>query len=206
MTTLKFELFVDLGIIMVPDDYNHATHLVSFHEKNRKRFYYYNEDINDVNFSNPSRILKSGDKFQVNVFSASTGRGTAASPTSEEYMAFLATQEAVLTSAQGASLVFEQKRDQLPKGFWYCSFDKKERLWKDSGGDRRVPIVSADSDGDFGFGLGGFGGSWTSGLTTIVFFASATPNRPWVLSYLLRPFGLRHFRPQALPLGAHFFL
>jgi hypothetical protein len=152
----KFALFVDLGIITVPDDYVHATRLARFMERNRKRFYGINDDITDANFSNPSRILKPGDKLRVRAFQQIVGGTT----TSEERLAFLATQKAIHTGAQGASLVFEQKRDQLPKGKWYASFDEKERLWEDADGGRWVPYVIADEDGDWYCFLGSFEKVW----------------------------------------------
>jgi len=150
----KFALLVDLGIITVPDDYDHATCLAKFFERHqggkKKSFYYYNNDITDAHFPNPTRILKSGDKLHVRAFKQVVGGTT----TSEERMAFLATQKAIHTGAQGASLIFDQKRDQLPKGKWYASFDGKDRLWADVDGDHRVPFVDAYSDGGFVFDLG----------------------------------------------------
>lgn len=155
-STEKFALLVDLGIITVPDDYDHATALAKFGKKNRKKFYYYNEAITDPNFPNPTRILKPGDKLRVRAFKQVVGGST----TSEERMAFLATQKAVHVGAQGASLVWDQKRDQLPKGKWYCSFDEKERLWQDAVGDHGVPSVFAYSDGVFRFDIGDFEDVW----------------------------------------------
>ncbi len=152
----KFGLFVDLGIITVPKDYDHASRLKTFRKEHFGEFYYYNDDISDKHFPKPSRILKPGDKLHVRVFKQIV-RGTT---TSEERMAFLATQKAVHTGAQGVSLVWEQKRDQLPKDKWYCSFDEKEVLWKDAGGYHRVPFVYRYSDGDFGFDLGSFEDGW----------------------------------------------
>ena len=157
--TVKFALLVDLGIITVPDNYVHATHLASFktkHQGGKKSFYGYNNDLTDANFSNPTRILKPGDKLAVRAFKQIVPGTT----TSEERMTFLATQNAVHTGAQGASLVFEQKRDQLPKGKWYASFDEKDRLWEDSDGHRRVPYVFAYSDVGFNFALGYFEDVW----------------------------------------------
>jgi hypothetical protein len=84
-------------------------------------------------------------------------------------MVFLATQKAIHTGAQGASLVFEQKRGELPKDKWYASFDEKERLWKDAAGDHGVPCVDAYSDGDFFFDLGYFGGVWGDGYAFLCF-------------------------------------
>jgi hypothetical protein len=154
--TKKFALLVDLGTITVPNDYDHATWLALFSEKNRQKLYHYNDVITDPNFSKPSRILKPGDKLRVWAFKQIVPGTT----TSEERMAFLATQKAVHTGAQGASFVFEQKRDQLPKGFWYTSFDEKDRLWKDADGSHRMPYVYAYSGGGFHFDLGYFEGVW----------------------------------------------
>jgi len=154
--TEKFALLADLGIITVPDDYVHATALAKFSEKNRNKFYYYNDYITDKNFPNPTRILKPGDKLRVRAFEQ-VAPGTT---TSEERMAFLATQKAIHTGAQGASLVLDQKRYQLPKGKWYASFDEKYRLWADADGDHGVPGVDCHSDGGFGFDLGVFENVW----------------------------------------------
>ena len=154
--TEKFALLADLGIITVPEDYDHATWLATFGKKNHKKFYYYNDALTDQNFPNPSRILKPGQKLRVRAFKQVV-RGTT---TSEERMVFLASQNAVHTGAQGASLVFDEKREELPKGYWYASFDKKERLWKDADGDHGVPCVCAYSGGVFRFSLGSFERAW----------------------------------------------
>lgn len=154
--TEKFADFVDLGIITVPEDYVHEKRLTTFGEQNRKKFYYYNDEITDKNFPNPTRVLKSGDKLRVRAFKQVVSGTT----TSEERMAFMATQRAIHTGTQGASLVFEQKRDQLPKDKWYVSFDEPDRLWKDADGSHRVPYVSCYSDGGFRFRLGFFEDVW----------------------------------------------
>jgi hypothetical protein len=84
-------------------------------------------------------------------------------------MGFLKKMNAIHTGAQGASLVYQQKKDLLPKGYWYCSFDEKSRLWKDADGRRRVPFVYAHSGGDFGFRLGYFEGDWGDGSCVLCF-------------------------------------
>jgi hypothetical protein len=152
----KFGLFVDLGIITVPKDYVHETRLVSFEKENRKKFYGYNDAITDKNFGKATTKLVPGRKFRVKAFKQIVGGST----TSEERLAFLKTQNAILTGAQGASLVFEQKREDLPKGFWYCSFDEKEALWEDADGDHGVPCLGRSSGGGWDFSLGYFGGVW----------------------------------------------
>ena len=161
--TEKFALLVDLGIITVPDDYDHATHLTLFRERHqsgeKKSFNHYKDHITDKNFPNPTRILKPGDRLRVRAFKQVVGGTT----TSEERLAFLATQKAIHTGAQGASLVFDQKRDQLPKRKWYASFDEKDRLWADTHGNHGVPHVLCDSDGDSKFCLGCFEDVWGVG-------------------------------------------
>lgn len=152
----KFAEFLDLGVIVVPDDYNPATWLASSREQYGDRLYYYNDAITDANFSNPSRTLKVGDRLRVRAHKQIV-RG---STTSEERLAYLKSLPGnQLVGAQGAVFVLREKRDQLPKGKWYASFDEKERLPL-VGGYHGVPGVHAYSDGDFRFGLGGFEGDW----------------------------------------------
>ncbi len=160
LTNEKFALLDDLGTIRVPNNYMHATHLSTFKAKHQsgevKSFYSYNGDITDEHFPKPTRILKPGDKLHVRAWKQIV-EGTT---TTKERMDFLAQRKSIYTGAQGASIVFEQKRDQPPKGYWYASFDKKERLWKDACGDHWVPRVDAGSDGGFDFGLGDFEDVW----------------------------------------------
>ncbi len=160
----KFSLLVNLGIIIVPDDCVAGTELASL---NKKDFYYCNENLTDKNFSNPSRILKPGDKFSVKAFKQNFSGTT----TSQERLGFLATfPNAVLLGAQGGSLVYKQKRSELPKGYWYASFDKNGKLWKDSDGNHRVPNVYAYTDGDFVFNLGYFEGDWHESCVLLCFY------------------------------------
>ena len=161
----KFALLAGLGIITVPEDYDHSTRLAEFRHNNYYKFYSYDHTITDANFGNPTRILKPGDKLWVRAFKQIVPGTT----TSEERMAFLATQEAIHTGAQGLSLVFEQKRDQLPKGKSYVSFDEPDRLWQDAGGDYGVPSVYCFSDGDFEFDLGRFERVWRTGFAFLYF-------------------------------------
>jgi hypothetical protein len=162
----KFALLVDLGIITVPDDYDHATALTTFGKKNRKKFYYYDGEITDPNFPNPTRVLKPGNKLRVCAFKQVVGGTT----TSEERMDFLRKEKAIFTGAQGASLVWDQKRDQLPKGKWYASFDERNRLWQDACGGHRVPYMCCHSDGDFGFDLGHFDRFWDDNGVFLCFY------------------------------------
>jgi hypothetical protein len=152
----KFSLLADLGTIVVPEEYAHSIQLESFAASHRKQFSYFNEAITDENFPNPSRIMMPGQKYRVRAWKQIVPGTT----TSEERMTFLAGEKSVHVGAQGASLVFEEMRNQLPKGYWYASFDEKERLWKGADGYLRVPSVNANSGGGFRWHLGYFEGVW----------------------------------------------
>jgi hypothetical protein len=145
----NFELLVDLGIVVVSKNYEHASQLASFKKVNHGNFVACHSNITDENFAKPTMQLVPGSRLHVRAFKQIVSGPT----TSEERMAFLSTQKAIYVGAQGASLVFEQKRAELPKGYWYVSFDKKEALWIDGIGYYRVPGIRADPDDVFIFDL-----------------------------------------------------
>lgn len=142
--------------ITVPPDYVHATQLATFKKVCQMTRRDFNDNITDANFAKVTTPLSPGRKFKVKVWKQTVAGAT----TSEERMVFLRSQKAIFTGAQGASLVFAQKRQELPKGYWYCSFDEKDALWQDAVGYHRVPHVCAHSDGDFDFNLGHFEYEW----------------------------------------------
>ncbi len=148
--------------IMVPADYDHATRLDTFRRKHGKEFYYYNSSLTDENFDKATTRLVPGQKLKVKVFQITK------SVSSEDCLNFLKSQNAILAGAQGASLAYEQGKDQLAKGRWYVSFDEKDTLPR-LDGYHRVPYVGANSDGDFKFGLGIFGSDWASDYCLLCF-------------------------------------
>jgi hypothetical protein len=162
---MQFDLLIDLGTITAPDNYIHETRLTTFREQNRQKFYHYDRGITDANFPNPSRILKPGDELRVRAFKQVFGGTT----TSEERMAFLATQKAIFTGVQGLSLVFDQKRDQLRKDRWYASFDERDCLFLDNDGWPMVPSMSCPYGYDFALCLKRFGHVWYSVETFLCF-------------------------------------
>ena len=149
----RFQLLNTFELV-VPKNYEHKNRLDSFRKAHKKEFYFYNDAITDKNFSKATTKLTPGRKFKVKIFQI-TERVT-----SENCMDFLKTQNAVLVGAQGASLVYELKKEQLPMGKWSVSFDEKDALWEDSDGDHRVPSVSRYSGGGWEFNLGIFGIDW----------------------------------------------
>ena len=136
----KFGLLADLGIIEVPADYVHQAEFAG------------------GRFPNPSWALKPGVKLWVRAHKQVVSGTT----TSEERMKFLAGLGSHHVGAQGVRLVREDKKAwcQVPKGYWYASFDEKERLWLDAERSRRVPGVGVRSDGGGYFSLGSFERPW----------------------------------------------
>ena len=139
----------------VPENYNHSTQLASFSKENRKKFYSYNSDITDANYAKATNKLVPGKTYEAKIF------GITERVTSENCLAFLKTQKAILVGAQGISIAWQQAKEQFPKGKWTVSFDEKDALWRDAVGHHRVPHMSQDSDGDWHFDLGCFEHGWS---------------------------------------------
>lgn len=163
----KFELLTTFEIT-VPADYDHATRLDTFRavhqNEENKEFYFYNDAITDANYAEKATTkLLPGRRFAVKVF------GIKKRVTSDECLDKIRLEKGIFTGAQGASLAYEQKKEELPKGKWSISFDEKEALWQGADGYRRVPGFDAGSGGGFGFGLGGFGPDWDSGYVLLCF-------------------------------------
>lgn len=155
----KFE-FVKSFEIVVHQDYDPKTQLKSFRKKDGKSLSYCNDDLTDANFANVSAQLKPGQRILVSVHRQMVSGTT----TSEERMTYLrGLPDNKFYAAQGASLVYAQQRDQLERGFAYVAMDEKDRLWKDSGGDRGVPFLYCVSGGGCEFGLGDLEYVWRGG-------------------------------------------
>lgn len=146
--------------LTVPADYVHATQLGMFEKKYRKSFYYFNDDITDAHFSKATNQLVPGKTYTVKVF------GIKQRVTSEDCLAFLKSQNAILVGAQGVSLVWQEKKDEFPVEEWTASFDEKEALWRDAVGVHRVPFVSG---GAWEFSLGYFAHDWDDAYCLLCF-------------------------------------
>ena len=138
----------------VPEDYNHPTQLASFKERDYKKFYYCNDNITDANFTKATNELTPGHTYEAKIF------GITKWVTSEDCLAFLKMRNALLVGAQGISIVWQQAKEQFPKGKWTVSFDEKESLWQDADGYRGVPSMYRYSDGGWFFNLYYFGDVW----------------------------------------------
>lgn len=146
--------------LTVPTGYDHAKQLSTLKSK---EFYSFNDAITDKNFRNASQTLTPGKTYKVKIFRIGSR------VTSEQCLALYDREKGFLTGAQGLSMVYQLKRDELPKGKWTVSFDKKEALWRNFGGGHGVPGVDAVADGGFRFGLGCFEGGWDSDRCVVLF-------------------------------------
>ena len=159
-------LFVKEIEIVVPDNYQHETRLDHFRAEHRTAFYGYNDAITDANFSPKATTkLVPGQRLKVAIFDIKKNQTV----TSDDNLKFIRSKNGILTGAHGSSLVWEQRREELPKRRWYVSFDEKDVLWKDADGDHRVSDVYAGSDGGFHFNLGDFEGGWDGNDSLLVF-------------------------------------
>ena len=149
----KFVLLHDLGVITIPVNYVHQTCVSDFLRKNGIHFDYVNGNISDENFRNPTRILKSGEKFHVHAWRQLNDTNKKIFPA--ECMRFIdsVNLKSRWLGVQGATVVFDQKRECLPKGRCYSSFDEQEKLFLGSDGRWRFSGIDACWNNRFCFNL-----------------------------------------------------
>lgn len=155
----RFPLLKEFSLT-VPADYHHATELSML---NPRDFYFFNEALTDENFKRATQKLVPGKTYKAKIF----GIGNGFRVSSEDCLALYTREHALMTGAQGLSLVYRLKKKELPKGKWTTSFDEKDALWKDAGGYHWVPCVDAHSDSGFLFLLGSFECDWSSGYCVL---------------------------------------
>lgn len=142
--------------LTVPKEYNHNTQLGTLKSKD-------NDDVTDKNFKNTTQRLVPGKTYKVKIVNICSRA------TSEECLDVYTREKAILVGTQGLSLVYQLKREEFSVGKWTISFDEEKALWKDTVGDRWVPVVHRDSDGVYKFDLGYFGGDWDGTYCLILF-------------------------------------
>lgn len=132
--------FITAFELTVPENYDHTTYLDNFRKTHEKefegRFWSFEANLSDKNFSGVTIKFVPGQKFVVKMFEIQTKNPKSShfGATSKECLAFLGQQNAILVGAQGLAMVYEQKKDELPKGRGivgevFISYDKKKALW-----------------------------------------------------------------------------
>lgn len=71
--------------------------------------------------------------------------------TSQQCLEYLKKQNAIPVGLHGLTLVFELKKDKLPKDRWIVSFAPKEELYVDKDGNHVVPYVHTFQEGEHSF-------------------------------------------------------
>lgn len=145
MQAEKFRVFLDLGIITMPDDYDQSTCVKNCIVRNRRIIHAVESQITDKNFSNPSRILRPRDRVSVQVVEQTAPGVTL----SVHRMDFLGTQEAIYTGLQGICAVLDQRHASLPRGRWFASFDLLEHLCLNRGVRQVSRLGCRTVDGKF---------------------------------------------------------
>lgn len=135
--------------VMVPDDYNHSTCFKSFRKEHHKEFSSYNFTTTDKHFSGVTTKLVGGQSFRVDVVRVNVEMPY------QDCLAYLENQGVILVGAQGASLIWKQKREELPLRR-SISLDKRDALHKDSNGHHKIPSIRRYSDGHFDWFLSRF--------------------------------------------------
>jgi hypothetical protein len=160
----RFEL-VNTFTLTVPESYNHATQLASFRKRCLNDFFsfdeerqqescFYDDGVSDANCSKTTHRLVAGKTYTVRVFVI-----TESIVRSEDCLKFLHSQRALLVSAQGLSLVWQQKKDELPVLVSILSFDEEEAV-VDAAGAYWVPLVLRCSEHEAEFGCDLFSTVW----------------------------------------------
>ena len=181
----RFSLLTSFKIT-VPKTYNHATQLGAFASlyAKKEKFYYYNNAISDNNFANATRKLIPRKVYMVKLFGINSGEEVS----SEDCLAFLVTQGAILVGAQGISLVYQLAKERFPTTKWTLSFDEKNALWKGASGGRRVPFMYRDLDGTWYFHLENFVNKWLDIRCLLYICATWAFRRPSRLEFLFLNF------------------
>ena len=148
-----FALLQDLGVITIPFRYVHETCVSDFLMKHGAHFDYVNNNISDDNFSHPTRILKPGEKFHVRAWRQSEGLNAKIFPSVCIDFMNATDSQSCLLGVQGATVVFDQRREYLPKGRCYSSFDMPDNLVVGPDARRRFPGVDACWNNRFHFNL-----------------------------------------------------
>jgi hypothetical protein len=155
--------------ITVPAGYNHDTQIdVSKKIAHKEKTVYgYDPCFTSENFSLEKAKLLPGEIFIVKIFSITE------MVTSQQCLSFLKNQKAVYFGLHGLTLVFDLKKDALPKDKWIVSFSPKDELFVDvtSSGNHAVPYIYASKDGDYGFEKSYFENDcWIADSRTLLFF------------------------------------
>lgn len=126
--------FHDQFYIDVPRSYNHDSQLnLLIADKKSGKLTYLDRRVMDMDFSKATNKLMPSKRYLVKLFHVTRRESSIGC------LEFIASQKLILVGAQGLSLVFQQKRNRLPKESNIISYDLEDALLKDNDGKSFVP-------------------------------------------------------------------
>jgi len=145
--------------ITIPNNYDHDSQIDIFvkKEKFEKIDFFCSKYFTSRNFAKATNKLIPGKTYKVKIVPILK------KVESEDCIAFLRRQNAILVGGQGLTLVCDLAKDQLPKGKLIISFDEKDALWEDFYHSHMVPSMYSGLDNDLYFKLHYFGLSLRAG-------------------------------------------
>jgi hypothetical protein len=116
-----------------------------FHKEEGKNFSFFHPELKSVS-SKSETIPLEGKVLNYRIL------GIVHPMTFEDYVEYLNTTNHLFLGSQAILLAWKN-REQFPKEKWSISPDQKSRLYKDAGGNYRIPRIRQFSSNCFSFGL-----------------------------------------------------
>lgn len=152
--------------ITVPENYDHATQLASFRKEYLGIFDVCEKQMSDKNFARVTDKLGPGKTYKVEIFR------TINAVYPEDELAFLKKQKALLVGAQGLSLFWQLKKQELSvllrPGMEIISVDERDALIK-LDNDVGQPSISHEPNGEWFFYAADDDWSWADGICIVSF-------------------------------------
>lgn len=152
--------------ITVPEDYDHNTQLESFRKEYLRVFDVCEKQISDKNLAKVTDKLGPGKKYKVEIFR------TISAVYPEDELAFLKKKKALLVGAQGLSLFWQLKKNELSvllrPGMEIISVDERDALIR-LGDDVGQPSISHEPNGEWFFYIADDDWSWAEGICIVCF-------------------------------------
>lgn len=160
----RFNLIKVIDNLVVPVEYNPDICLATFKKEHYSEFNSYHPDVTDEHFRTTRRLVP-GEKFKVKFFQILEGMN------SESCLAFLYSENVILTGVRGLFLAWQEAKDVFPVGQWSVSFDERSALWVDPNGSHRIANIFRCSDdiSKFNLGLGRFEDGWNDSFCLLCF-------------------------------------
>lgn len=167
-----FKLVVNFGNIVAPDDYEHRGQVSRFlHASSVSDFGYTDPLLTDINFPNPSVVIRPRDEFHLSAY----GQDSPGKIPATDWLDFLEGEGGVHLGLQGLSLAYLQRRLAFPSRRHIVSIDRPGGLF-DNGSVHLVPCVSTfPTNNKFDLTAGTFENGWNGTDLFLLFRPQVQP-------------------------------